>query len=67
MSKKLRQAYPAAVAVALSVALLYDGALFIVAMAGAIAALPLAYGDQVDDIARRTRARQRASDGDRSG
>jgi len=56
MSKTLRQFYPVLVALVLALSLLYDGALFIMMMAAAIAALPLAYAPDVDEIAQQVRA-----------
>jgi hypothetical protein len=56
MSKTLRQFYPVLGALVLALSLLYDGALFIMMMAAAIAALPLAYAPDVDEIAQRVRA-----------
>lgn len=55
MMRALRAFYPSLVALALALSLAIDGSLFIMTMAAAIAALPLAYGPDVDEIARRVR------------
>jgi hypothetical protein len=60
MSRTLKEFYPALVALALSLSLLFDGALFIMAMAAAIAALPLAYAQDADEIARQVRSQAEA-------
>ncbi len=67
MSRTLKEFYPPLVALALALSLLADGALFIMTMAAAIAALPLAYAQDAEEIARQVRARSdgAASDDDR--
>jgi hypothetical protein len=55
MNRHLKAWYPALVALGLALALLLDGALFIMALAASIACLPLAYAQDSDDIARRVR------------
>ncbi len=57
MSRTLKEFYPALVALALALSLLFDGAVFIMTMAAAIAALPLAYAQDAEEIARQVRAR----------
>jgi hypothetical protein len=60
MSRTLKEFYPALVALALALSLLFDGALFIMTMAAAIAALPLAYAQDADEIARQVRSQAQA-------
>jgi hypothetical protein len=55
MSKTLREFYPSVVALALALSLAIDDSLFIMTMAAAIASLPLAFAQDVDEIARRVR------------
>lgn len=64
MNPRLRRFYPVGFALALALSLLLDGTLFIMTLAAAIAALPLAYAADVDEIARRVRAEAERRPGD---
>ncbi len=63
MSRTLKEFYPPLVVLALALSLFSDGAVFIMVMAAAIAALPLAYAQDAEEIARQVRAREAGSPG----